>query len=162
MRILRAIAHSSDYEGGLVKRPLAAAVAAAVVVGTAAAPAAAATPTQRIAKLERQVKTLQRQNRTLTTQVREAREGVSAAILFAVCSTAITADAFQGTWNVIDQVAQRTVFGGQQPVSDRAVCSSLQVPRPATAPPTINPFASLLRLINQPSWSWGLAAVFHH
>jgi hypothetical protein len=143
-----------------VKRPLAAVVAAAVVVGTAAAPAAAATPTQRIAKLERQVKTLQRQNRTLTNQVRTAREGVSAAILFAVCSTAITADAFQATWNVVDQVAQRTVFGTQQPVADRAVCSQLQVPRPAAVPPTVSPFASLLRLIGQASW--GLSAVFHY
>ena len=143
-----------------MKRPIAAAVAAAVLVGVAAAPAAAATPTQRIAKLERQVKTLQRQNRTLTNQVRTAREGVSAAIIFAVCSTAITADAFQATWNVMDQVAQRTIFGAQQPVSDRAVCSQLQVPRPASVPPTSSPFASLLRLINQPSW--GLAAVFHH
>jgi hypothetical protein len=145
-----------------LKRLLAAAVTAAVVVGVAAAPAAAATPTQRLAKLERQVRTLQRQNRTLTRQVREAREIGIAAAQVAVCSTAISADAFQATWSVIDQIAQptlnRTFFGGQVPVQD-PICSQLQVSRPQPVPPTVSPFASLLRFFNQPNSA--LSAVFH-
>jgi hypothetical protein len=138
-----------------VKPLLAAAVAAAILVGgvAAAAPASAATPTQRIAKLERQVRTLQRQNRTLTRQVREADEVGGAALLFAVCSTAITADAFQSTWNIIDQLSQptlsRTFFGTQLPVTE-PVCSRLQVPRPAQVPPRIDPFSQLMRLVNGP------------
>jgi hypothetical protein len=140
-----------------VKRPLAACAAAALLLGIPAAPAAAATPTQRIAKLERQVRTLQRQNRTLTRQVREARELGIAAGQVAICATAITADAFQSTWTVIDQVAQRTIFGPQSPLQE-PVCSGLRVARPQPVPPSVSPFASLLRFFNQPLW--GLSAVF--
>jgi hypothetical protein len=135
-----------------VKHVLAAAVAAAVVVGVAPAPAPAATPTQRIAKLERQVRTLQRQNRTLTNQVRDAQQLAVAAGQVAFCSTAIAADAFQGTWSVIDQIAQptlnRTFFGVQPPVAE-PICSRIQVQRPNPAPPTVSPFVSLLRFVNR-------------
>jgi hypothetical protein len=135
-----------------VKALLAAAVAAALMVAASPAPATGATPTQRLAKLERQVRTLQRQNRTLTRQLREANEGVTAAIFFSVCSTAITADALQSTWGVIDQISQptlsRTFFGAQTPVQE-PVCSRIQVSRPQPVPPTISPFVSLLRLVNR-------------
>jgi hypothetical protein len=136
-----------------VKALLAAAVAAALMVAASPAPAPAATPAQRIAKLERQVRTLQRQNRTLTRQVREATELGVAAAQVAFCATAITADAFQSTWSVIDQVAQptvsRTFFPGQVPVTE-PICSRIGVSRPQPVPPTVSPFASLLRFINQP------------
>ena len=135
-----------------MKPLLAAAIAAALVAGTAATPGSAATPTQRIAKLERQVRTLQRQNRTLTTQVREAREFGLAAGQVAFCLTAITADALQSTWNVVDQIAQpalsRTFFPAQVPVND-PICNRIGVSRPQPVPPTVSPFVSLLRFVNQ-------------
>jgi hypothetical protein len=145
-----------------LKSLLAVAVAAALVAATGTAPASAATPTQRIAKLERQIRTLQRQNRTLTTQVREARNLAVAAGQVAFCGTAITADAFQATWSVIDQIAQpavgRTFFSTQVPVNE-PICSRIGVSRPQPVPPTVSPFVSLLRFVNQ-SYQPTYAALF--
>ena len=133
-----------------MKGVIAAVVAAAALV--AAVPASAATPTDRkIATLQKQVRTLQRDVRRLRTQVNEARSATQAAILLSFCSTAITADTFQATWQVIDQVAGRAIFGAQQAVREPGICSALQVPRPQPVPPTVSPFTALLRFVNQRS-----------
>ena len=83
---------------------------ALAVAGVLAAPAASATPTER--KLTRQIKTMQRQVKVLQAQVKKLRtdmrdvQGVAAsALVFSACSTAATADAFQGTWETIDAIA---------------------------------------------------------
>ena len=90
-----------------VRTGLVTTLVALAVAGVLAAPAAAATPTER--KLASQIKVMQRQVKVLQGQVKKLRadmrevQGISAsALVFSACSTAATADAFQGTWETID------------------------------------------------------------
>ena len=54
--------------------------------------------------MQRQVKVLQGQVKKLRADMREV-QGISAsALVFSACSTAATADAFQGTWETIDGI----------------------------------------------------------
>ena len=130
-----------------MNRLLAAAVTLVLATAVLAAPAAAVSPQVRIAKLERTVRTQQKQIKKLQADVKSANELGAAALLFAVCSTAITADALQSTWTVLNQVPGHPVIGTQSPVGDAAVCSRLQVSRPAQVPPNIGPFEQLMRLV---------------
>jgi hypothetical protein len=120
---------------------------------------AAATPTDRkIAALQRQVKALQKQVKTIQTRLNVVRIEQTLAFAAATCDTAMTADLLQGTWGVIDQIAQaaqgRTYFGPQQQLNDFRNCSFLgnppSVPRPALAsPPSIfilNPLLTWLHV----------------
>ena len=134
-----------------MKRLFAAPVAVVLAVAVLAAPAAALTPNQRIAKLEKRVTTLEKQNKTLKKQAADAMDVGVAALAFSVCSTAITADALQATWTVLNQVPGHSSIGTGSAVGDAAVCSRLQVSRPAAVPPTISPFEQLMRLVNTPS-----------
>jgi hypothetical protein len=114
----------------------------------------AASPTDRkIAALQRQVKTLQKQVKTMQTRLNIVRFEQNLAFAAATCDTAMTADLLQGTWGVIDQIAQaaqgRTYFGPQQQLNDYRNCSFLgnppSVPRPPLAsPPSISIFNPLL------------------
>jgi hypothetical protein len=121
---------------------MAGAVVASLVL---AGPAGAATPAEK--KLQRQVVTLQKDVKKLKTQVTELNEilNVLAAITF--CSTAITADALQGTWATIDTVEGRTVIGPQQAVNDAGACQALQVARTTASPPSLTAFHSLMRIL---------------
>ena len=123
---------------------------ALVAVFALAAPAPAATPTER--KLLRDVKVLKAQVKALQAQVRSARNLALGAVVYAGCSTAVTVDAFQGTWAVIDDVSNKTTqpktwFGPQQPANDFQTCQSFQVTRtPGQVPPNANVFNALLAL----------------
>jgi hypothetical protein len=125
-------------------------VAATVMVAAAlvlAAPAQSAGPTNR--QLARQIKTLQKQVKTLQKQVKTADLHAAVAIVYAGCSTAVTADALQGTWTVIDQVNGTPIFGSQVAVNDFQTCSALEITRaPTAAPPTVSVFNSLLALFS--------------
>jgi hypothetical protein len=115
-----------------------------------AAPAPAATPTER--KLLRDVKVLKAQVKTLQKQVREARNIALGSLVLTGCVTAVTADAFQGTWTVIDDVSNKTTqpktwFGPQQPANDFQTCQGFNITRaPSAVPPNANVFNSLLAL----------------
>jgi hypothetical protein len=115
-----------------------------------ATPAPAATPTER--KLLRDVKVLKAQVKTLQKQVREARNLALGSIVFSGCVTAVTVDAFQGTWAVIDDVSNKTNqpktwFGPQQPANDFQTCQEFNITRaPTQVPPNANVFNSLLVL----------------
>lgn len=122
-----------------------------------AAPAAAATPTER--KLSKQIKVMQRQVKVLQGQVKKLRsdmrevQGISAsALVFSACSTAATADAFQGTWETIDainpKVAEPDKYPVLTPIADPLnSCQLLEVQRqPGAVPPTTNVFAALLNI----------------
>lgn len=130
----------------LVIAPLA--LTAALVL---AAPAPAITPTER--KLLRDVKVMKKQIKTLQNQVRQAQSLAAAAIVYSGCSTAVTVDAFQGTWAVIDDVSNKTTvprtwFGPQQPANDFQTCSALRITRaPTQVPPNATIFNSLLALL---------------
>ena len=82
-------------------------------------------------------------------------QGVSAAALaFSACSTAATADAFQGTWETIDRnaAADSPPTPDQYPAQTAVVdppnsCQLLEIQRqPNPVPPTTNVFAALLNL----------------
>ncbi len=122
-------------------------VLAVVVAALGLVPAAgAANPAQQIAALQKQVKVLQTQVKLLSGELGLNFEGDT-------CLGAQTADLFQGTWGVIDSIAQaqatpRTIFGPQTSVSDYKNCGDLSqpaVPRPGIVnPPKIDPFLALL------------------
>jgi hypothetical protein len=127
-----------------MKRLIASTVVAAVAL-VLAAPAQPAAPSN--AKLARQIKTLQKQVKTLKKQVKEADGHAALAIVYAGCATAVTADALQGTWTVIDQVNGDPIFGSQTPVNDNELCSVWEITRaPTQMPPNISVFNSLLAL----------------
>jgi len=69
-----------------------------------------------------------------------------------ICETAAIADAFQGTWNVIDQISAGTpatepAFGAQTPITDDGACSNVKIARSAGIPPTVGVFSSLVSLL---------------
>jgi hypothetical protein len=134
-------------------------VVAVAAAGALAAPASPATPTQKklasqVKVMQRQVKVLQGQVKTLRTQMREV-QGVSLlGVIFAACTAAATADAFQGTWETIDRNAAADApptpdqYPAQTPVADPLnSCQELEIQRqPTTIPPNTNVFAGLLNL----------------
>ncbi len=136
---------------------LATTLVALVAAGVLAAPATPATPTER--KLASQIKTMQRQIKVMQGQVKKLRtdmrnvQGVAAsALVFSACSTAATADAFQGTWETIDGLNAHTSRPDQYPppapIADPLnSCQLLEVQRqPGAVPPTTNVFAALLNI----------------
>jgi hypothetical protein len=80
----------------------------------------------RVTKLESRVKKLETTNRLLVRVAVYTLAGIA-------CEAAITADVFQKTWGVIDEVAQttmgRTYFGPQAPLNDQKGCSDLSITR---------------------------------
>ena len=124
---------------------LIAAIAAGAVALVLAAPAQPASPTNR--QLARQIKVLQKQVKTLQKQMKETRVAVGVTLIYSGCATAVTADALQGTWAVIDQVNGAPIFGPQVAVNDSSLCSFLEITRaPTQVPPNISVFNSLLAL----------------
>lgn len=122
-----------------------------------AAPAPAAGPTvkslaRQITALQRDVKTLKKDVKTLKAQVATARQIAASALVYGACSTAVTADAIQGTWTTLDAKLTPTygpIFGPQTPVNDFQTCQPLQITRAPTAnPPNAGVFSSLLALFN--------------
>jgi hypothetical protein len=97
---------------------------------------------------------------SLKTDVKKLKSDMSATelvlgatILFSVCSDEITADALQGTWQVVDQVsaalqAGKTYFGPQTPVTatlnGQDICSGGGITRSQVLPPTIAGYQALL------------------
>lgn len=132
-------------------------VVAAILVGLYAAHSQAAetrsAPDRRVAQLQRQVKTLQRQVAQVTRSVKSLNFAVEGLFLGNTCALALQADLLQGTWGVIDQMAQalqsKTYFGPQQQLNDYRNCSLLlrpTVPRgPITVPPTIAPMVPMIQ-----------------
>ena len=137
-----------------MNRSIAAAVAALALV--LAAPAAAATPAEkRIAKLERQMKTITKLQTQVTALQKQVKQLTSILVLnFAAdaCSTAATADAFTSTWAAVDelgaaQVTPKTYFGAQPAINDRKACTDVKVARQAAQPPTLSSFVGMIDLL---------------
>src|SRR5262249_10974739 len=150
-------------EGEMKRLLVVAAVAAtaAFAAGAWSAPSSAPTPVE--AKLLRDVATLKKQVKTRQASVKKLNKnetanalGIAAIALLADCDAAVTADGFQGTWQVIDQLsaatqAGKTYFGAQTPLSDSvsgigAACQTIRVTRSQVVPPVITPFDSILAL----------------
>jgi hypothetical protein len=128
-----------------MKRVLVTALISLVAVAVVApAPASG----QTIKSLARQVKALQKEVKTLKAQVTQARAAAATALVYSACSTAVTADALQGTWTFLDQ-KHATGFGAQTPVNDYQTCQPLRITRaPGQVPPNSSVFNSLLALFN--------------
>ncbi len=131
------------------------ALAAILAAGALAPSALAAAPTN--AQLQAEIKALQARAtkqdkliKKLQTDVDNAGGLAATALVFSGCSTSIVADALQGTWAVIDQIAlaepaiAHTFFGPQVPIADPLnSCTLLKVTRLQPVPPTITTFSAL-------------------
>jgi hypothetical protein len=140
----------------LVFGALVAAVAFAATAWSSAPP----TPTEKklqreVTLLQSQVKALQKTDKTVEKDISTLQLAVAGVALLGACDVAITADALQGTWQVIDQVsaatqAGKTYFGAQTPLSDTvagtSVCQALGITRSQVVPPVITPFDTYLAL----------------
>jgi hypothetical protein len=117
-----------------------------LVALTVAAPAPAAGPT--VKSLAKQIKALQKEVKTLKAQVTQARSVAATALVYGACTTAVTADAFQSTWTLLDQ-KHATGFGPQTPLNDYQTCQPLRITRaPGQLPANTAVFSSLLALFN--------------
>ena len=118
---------------------------------TALAPAQLSQSTslaRRVASLERKVTTLQKQS-SLT------QGAVGFLTFWSACDVVTTADALQGTWQVIDELSAatqsgKTYFGPQTPVDDTVLghhaCVVSRVGRTYPWPRSIGYFNNLLRV----------------
>jgi hypothetical protein len=137
-----------------LRTALVTALAALAAAGALAAPASSATPTNRqlsrqIKVMQKQVKVLQGQVKTLRKQMRDVQGLAAGALVFSACSAAATADAFQGTWETIDEInPSDDRYPAPTPIVDPVnSCQLLEVQRqPNTVPPTTNVFAALLNI----------------
>lgn len=129
--------------------------------------ASAATPAQRIASLEKQVKaltaTVKKQQAvincvakssnkcvTLKSAFNAVDSALTATIYVTFCSIAVTADAVQSTWRTLDQAGGTNLFGPQQTISDSDTCGPLQVTRQGIRnPPTTSAFSALTALLSR-------------
>ena len=111
-----------------------------------------------ITTLQRQVRALQRQVNTLKRQHAETRLIAIGSFQFGICVGAITADAFRGTWTVIDQVAQasegKTYIGPQPTVNDQGICADNDITRSQAVPPNMSVFSALYALLGASSVSY--------
>jgi hypothetical protein len=131
------------------------AAAAALAVPAAQANAAKAPPKgPTMAQFNALKKTVAKLQKDLT----EARNIGIAGLQYDVCLTAVTADAFQGTWQALDTQLQAlsrpVVFGPQTPINDLNVCQqALQIPRAHNLPPTIAQFSAMTALFGPYRWT---------
>jgi hypothetical protein len=141
-----------------------AAVALAVPASQAGAARSAGPSLAQYKALQKQVATLQKEVKALQKWVPKSCSSktcftlpslsANAAFTYEVgiCQQAVIADAFQGTWNVIDQIATatqagKTYFGAQTAISDKSACSNVRLTRATGIPPSAAIFNSLVTLL---------------
>jgi hypothetical protein len=130
-------------------------IVACVVVATAAYATSAwssmgATPTEKA--LQKQITSLNTQVKALKKQVTGVQTVAALGFAFSACSSAVTADEFQGTWAALDQFYAATnghpLVGPQTTVTGtlggQDFCNLLRVTRSRGAtPPSLAPFQQL-------------------
>jgi hypothetical protein len=132
---------------------------AGILVASAvlSAPAYAAKPSPTELRLQAEVTALTKkvnaQQKTITTlqkNVTTLNNAVGATIDYALCSTAVTADAFQQTWAVVNLSSTGAIFGAAEaPATDPGSCKSWKITRAATGtPPNLTVFKALLALFS--------------
>jgi hypothetical protein len=132
-----------------VKRTIAACFAGVLILAIFASATSAATPAQRIAKLEKQMKTLNKTIATQKKQITQLQNLVAGALYIETCLAATTADALQSTWTTLDAANHSSLFGPQQTISDSNTCNPLQIARQGIiSPPTTSVFSALTRLLS--------------
>jgi hypothetical protein len=119
-----------------------------------------ATPTEQkllksVASLKAQVAKLQKTDKTQNGNINAIGNIAISGLVYDACVTAVTSDAIQGTWQIVDQIAAatqagKTYFGAQTPVSDSVTgltgtaCEATSVTRSQALPPTSAQFNALL------------------
>jgi hypothetical protein len=129
-----------------------------VASGTAGARSTALTPAEKslqkqLNTVTKDVTTLKKQVKALNKSVKDAGDLGQAAVLLDECSNAVTADALQGTWTIIDQLsaatqAGKTYFGAQTALDDHGICALFGITRSQVSPPTVTPYNSLIGLVS--------------
>jgi hypothetical protein len=126
---------------------------ALAVPATQASAAKQAGPTAKQFKtMQKQITALQKQVKTLQKQQKELDSFTSALVGVLVCENVVISDALQGTWNVVDQIAQatqagKTYFGAQAPLADKGACTAFKITRSQGVPPSTAVFNSLVALL---------------
>jgi outer membrane murein-binding lipoprotein Lpp len=112
--------------------------------------------TNETASLQRQVTDLGAQVKALTTQVKALQKESALQLHYIdsiydseTCIVTLAADALQGTWLLIDKLAQPTLnttfFGIPSPLDDRGVCGRFKIGRTLLqVPPTLSGFAQMI------------------
>jgi hypothetical protein len=150
--------HSIDRRQVMKRIGLVLLAAAALAVPAANAKAAGAPTAAQFAALQNQVKTLQSQVKKLQAQVKKNTSDLGdvgnvalGTAFYQVCETAVTADAFQGTWQAVDQLAtalgRPAVFGPQTAISDSNTCTPIRISRSQGVPPNASVFSALVALL---------------
>ncbi len=130
-----------------MRRTLSVGVVLALCLVLSAQAGAALTPTEK--KLTKQVVTLQKQVKTLQKQVKDLQAITTGALAINICSAAVTADLFQGTWAAINAREGATIFTPEAAVNDTGACAAAEVTRQPTAnPPTLTPLKALLSIFS--------------
>jgi hypothetical protein len=141
-----------------MRQVLALATVATVVLLVASPAGAGASKGPTLKSLAAQVRALQTQVTKLKKQVK-ADENIEALTLaYAVCATAVTADAFQDTFTGLDgYFAAHSLppyFGSQTPVNDYQSCPALSIVRAHNqSPPNTNILRALLDIFKPRSFA---------
>jgi len=129
-----------------------AALALAIPATQASAAKQAGPSAAQFRAVQKQVTALQKQVKTLQKQQKDLDSFTSALVGVMVCQNVVITDALQGTWNVVDQIAQatqagKTYFGAQTPLADKGACAAFKITRSQGVPPTALVFNSLVALL---------------
>jgi len=135
---------------------IAAAAAVVLVVASPAGAGSAKAPT--LKSLQAQITSLQKQVKTLKKRAALDENVIGLTLEYAVCSTAVTADAFQDTFTGLDAYfaarAQPPYFGAQTPVNDYKACQDFQIVRAHNqSPPNTNILRALLDIFKSRSFA---------
>jgi hypothetical protein len=139
------------------------AAAAYGAVGSGASSSRGAADLQaQVNALKKQVAALQKDVKALKKADTEIETEALGGIVYGACTASLAADAIQGTWNVVDQIATalqaRTYFGAQPPFDDKKTCGVFQVARSTAIPPTVVQLQALVNLLASNSLRSGAAA----
>src|SRR5437763_1092971 len=131
-----------------MKRIVALTVAALVL----AVPATQASAAKQAGPTAAQFRAIQKQVKALQKKQKDLDSFTSALVGVMVCQNVVITDALQGTWNVVDQIAQatqagKTYFGAQTPLADKGSCAAFKITRSQGIPPTALVFNSLVALL---------------
>ena len=106
-----------------------------------------------VSGLKTQVKSLTTKEKTLDKDLTAVSDVALGSFLFSVCSDEIAADAFEGTWQIVDQLSAalqsgKTYFGLQPPITatlqGQDICASGGITRSPVLPPTVAQYQALL------------------
>jgi hypothetical protein len=141
-----------------MRQLLAIAATAGVVLLVASPAGAGSTKGPTLKSLQAQIKSLQKQVTTLKKKEALAENVIALTLEYSVCSTAVTADAFQDTYTGLDGYfaarAQPAYFGAQTPVNDYKACSAFAVVRAHNQnPPSTNILRALLDIFSSRSFA---------